>query len=123
MSAVGAQTFCSSDKSSEVGRQRTAELSNPSTTPTVLITGVGTTLGLAHKYTAGHRYKNCKLDGKEAPQIRLTQNVGINQFSARQMTLNHLVFGNYGGCSSLLSRGIMICSVPINVRPKHDVSV
>lgn len=46
MSAAGAQTFCSSDKSSEVGRQRTDELSNPSTTPTGLITGVGTTLEL-----------------------------------------------------------------------------
>jgi hypothetical protein len=40
VSAAGDQTFCSSDKSSEVGRQRTAELSNPSTTPTDLITGV-----------------------------------------------------------------------------------
>jgi hypothetical protein len=39
VSAAGAQTFCSSDKNSEVGRQRTAELSNPSTTPTGLIKG------------------------------------------------------------------------------------
>jgi len=67
VSAAGAQTFCSSDKSSEVGRQRTAELSNPSTTPTGLITGVATTLELPHKYTAGHRYKNCRLDREETP--------------------------------------------------------
>jgi len=33
----------------------------------------------------------------------------------------HFVYGNYGGCSGLLSRIITICSVPINVRPKHDV--
>lgn len=67
MSAAGAQTFCSSDKSSEAGRQGIAELSNPSTTPTGLITGVETTVELPHKYTAGHRHKNCKLDREEAP--------------------------------------------------------
>ena len=37
--------------------------------------------------------------------------------------IHHLVYGNYGGCSSILSRSITICSVPINVMPKCDVSV
>jgi len=118
VSAAGAQTFCSSDKSSEVGRQRTAELSNPSTAPTGIITGVGTTLQLPHIYSGS------PLQKLQTRQRRSTLNQNDAKFSARQMTvIYHLVYGNYGGCSSLLSRIITICSVPINVRPKHDVSV